>query len=107
MTINKYSLWHNIRTISSGLFIVGLFIVPVLFMGATNTPFYRNYLTYMSLSLIGIIIGTVMTIKYRSDKAISSNLKKRQNVYGLIALALISIPGIAFIIIAIALRYTK
>jgi hypothetical protein len=100
MGFNKHTFWHNIRTISTGLFVIGLIPSPFLFMGSVNLSSVSAYGLYMLLSLVGIILGSILTAQYRHLADTEDTKKKREKIYGIIGLSLILIPLLVFLVIS-------
>lgn len=89
MNINKHTLWHNIRTFSTGFFIIGLIPFPFVFMGPSNSSNTNIYFSYLFISLAGIIVAQLMVVKYKAYEETTDKRKKQQTLYGIIGVSLI------------------
>lgn len=102
MSINKHTLWHSIRTVSTGLFIIGLLPFPLPFMGPVNPYAVSIYFLYLVVTFVGIIIGQNMTMRYKQYADNSNTKKKREKIYGIIGISVILLLFLPFIVASIA-----
>lgn len=107
MRMNKHTLWHSIRTVSTGLFVIGLIPLAFLFTGPVVPSAVVSYFVYLLVTFLGIVIGQIMTVKYRHYADTADSKRKRERIYGIIGISLIVLFFLPFIVSSIVHQFSR